>query len=149
AYFRGGQFKDTVLQILDKPLPRGRWVTLDPADGEMSQGTYEQGIVYLGPSGGLDFPTIRGRNMTIRARVKKPDWDGHLTLSLRFDPQAHSGYVACFRRGLIGDGYGFAIQKFYRDGKDLKWFDLKGSGGILVPDFDPNDFFEMSFSAID
>jgi tRNA A-37 threonylcarbamoyl transferase component Bud32 len=149
AYDRAGQYKDMAVQVLDPPLPRNRWVRLDPADGELSRGSCEKGLVSLGANGQLEFPTVRGRNMTIRARVKKTDGDGRLIFGLRYDPETMLGYGAAFSRRREGDSYDFTIGKTVREGDDLQFPDLKSSGGMVVPDLDPDDFFELSFSAVD
>jgi hypothetical protein len=148
SHFRAGQYKDLAAQVYDPPLPRNRWVRLDPADGELSRGSCEKGLVSLGPNGQLEFPTVRGRNVTIRARVKKTDGDGRLIFGLRYDPATMIGYGAAFSRRREGDGYDFTIGKTVREGDDLRFPDLKSSGGMVVPGLDPNDFFELSFSAV-
>jgi hypothetical protein len=149
AHRRAGQFKDVQIQILDEPLPRDRWLTLNPAEANLSKGAYENGVVTLEPGGQLAFPTIRCKDLTLRALVKKPDWgEGFVHLNIRFEPGAWSGYAATFSKRADRASYDFGIVKHFNDGEKASWIVLKGTDGKPVPGLDADDFFEFSFSAV-
>jgi serine/threonine protein kinase len=149
AYMRAGQFKDMQVQVLDEPLPRNRWLTLNPAEANLSKGTYQNGVVTLEPGGQLAFPAIHCKDLTLRALVKKPDWgEGFVHLNIRFEPGAWSGYAATFSKRADRASYDFGIVKHFNDGEKASWIVLKSSDGKPVPGLDADDFFEFSFSAV-
>jgi serine/threonine protein kinase len=140
-------------------LPRNRWIVLDAVDAQINgnqAGKAQNGVLMLYPPVGQgnnaswSNPSIHARNMIIRARVKKPDWDGGtIGLNLRFNPRTWECYGAVLAKHDRREGYSFRIEKaFARGTPGQGWTTLKNSVNRPVARLEIDDFFELSFSAI-
>jgi serine/threonine protein kinase len=136
----------------EKPLPRNRWIALDPSEGNVSgEARSNNGVLTCNPGpdqgGFVGFHSIRAKNMTIRAQVKRPDKKGgHLDLALR-DNGKQGAYQAVFYTWDDGKGYTIGIIKAYEDDQGFHWEALRNVANP-IPGLVVDDFFEMAFSAV-
>ena len=145
--------------VAKRPIPRNHWIVLDAADAHVNgnqSGKAENRVLTLFPPPGQgnnatwDNQSSRGRNMIIRAKVKKPAWDaGTMGITLRFNPRTWEHYSAAVGKHNRRDGYTFSIDKHFGRGTTPSWTTLRSSANRPVPGLDGDGFFELGFSAID